>query len=539
MQVLKNVLDEVSKIIYRVAIYIRLSKEDEKDEKEKSDSESVTNQRNLLVKYVKDNGYELVDIYIDDGYTGTNFNRPEFKRMIKDIELGKINMVMTKDLSRLGRDYITTGEYVEKWFPKHNVRYISLLDGVDTMLDSANNEIAPFKAIINDMYSRDNSKKIKAALKSKQQEGKWVGGCAPFGYIVEPNNKNRLVINEEEAPIVRKIFALALEGKSKNQIINQLFDEKIPTPSMIRNINRSNKYSDLGYWNTTTIRSILSNELYTGDMVQNRRSRISYKVRNIVPNDKSEWIIVKNTHEPIVSRKDFQEVQRIAKVNTGLRCEKKIRGVFDGLIYCGECKSRMALQGGNGGHCHGHFYTICNTYRKYSKLKLCTAHSYNFDKLENKIIEQLKNIFKDFIDENETVNNLVKNKDKLKATNDFSLNLRKIEKRLETKKRNLDKMYIDKLEEKISEEQYKRINNQLNDEIIKLEDKRNIIIESLYSNELSNDNENCIDLVKKFLAMEEPNREIAIRLIKRIELHQNKTIDIYFNFKKLNILSNK
>ncbi len=536
MEVLTNVLNKVSEIVYKVAIYIRLSKEDEKDDKEK-DSESVTNQRNILLKFVKDNGYELVDIYIDDGFTGTNFDRPEFKRMIKDIELGKINMVITKDLSRLGRDYITTGEYVEKWFPKHNVRYISLLDGVDTMLDTTNNEIAPFKAIINDMYSRDNSKKIKAALKSKQQEGKWVGGCAPFGYKVNPNDKNHLVINEEEAPIVRKIFSLALEGKSKNQIINQLFNEKIPTPTQIRNVNRTFKYSELGYWNTTTIRSILSNELYTGDMVQNRRSRISYKVRNIVPNDKSEWIIVPNTHEPIISRKDFQEVQRIAKVNTGLRYEKKIRGVFDGLIYCGECKSRMALQGGNGGHCHGHYYTICNTYRKYSKLKLCTSHSYNFEKLENKIIEQLKEIFKDYIDESETTNNLIKNKDKLNDTNDLSSNLKKIEKSLETKKRNLDKMYIDKLEGNIEEEQYNRIKNKLNDEIRELEDKKNSIIESIYDNDLSNDNEKCIALVKEFLNMEEPSREIAVRLIKRIELHQDKTIDIYFNFKKLNILS--
>ena len=536
MEVLKNVLNKVSEIVYKVAIYIRLSKEDEKDDKEK-DSESVTNQRNILLKFVKDNGYELVDVYIDDGYTRTNFDRPEFKRMIKDIELGKINMVITKDLSRLGRDYITTGEYVEKWFPKHNVRYISLLDGVDTMLDTTNNEIAPFKAIINDMYSRDNSKKIKAALKSKQQEGKWVGGCAPFGYKVDPNDKNHLVINEEEAPIVRKIFSLALEGKSKNQIINQLFNEHIPTPSQIRNVNRAFKYSELGYWNTTTIRSILSNELYTGDMVQNRRSRISYKVRNIVPNDKSEWIVVPNTHEPLISRKDFQEVQRIAKVNTGLRYEKKIRGVFDGLIYCGECKSRMALQGGNGGHCHGHYYTICNTYRKYSKLKLCTSHSYNFEKLENKIIEQLKEIFKDYIDESETTNNLIKNKDKLNDTNDLSSNLKKVEKSLETKKRNLDKMYIDKLEGNIEEEQYNRIKNKLNDEIRDLEDKKNSIIESIYDNDLSNDNEKCITLVKEFLNMEEPSREIAVRLIKRIELHQDKTIDIYFNFKKLNILS--
>ena len=521
-------VNSINRFIYYVAIYIRLSKEDEKEDKGKN-SESVTNQRNILLKFVKDNGYKLFGIYIDDGFTGTNFDRPEFRRMIRDIELGKINMVITKDLSRLGRDYITTGEYVEKWFPKHNVRYISLLDGVDTMLDTTNNEIAPFKAIINDMYSRDNSKKIKAALKSKQLEGKWVGGCPPFGYMVDPNDKNHLVINENEAVIVRKIFSLALQGKSKNQIINQLFDEKIPTPSIIRNINRTCKYSELGYWNTTTIKTILTNALYTGDMVQNRRKRISYKVRNIVANDKIEWIVVPNTHEALISKKDFQEVQRLLKVNTGLRYEKKIRGVFDGLIYCGECKSRMVLQGSNGG-C---YYTICNTYKKYSKLKLCTTHSYNYRKLENEIIEKLSIIFKDYIDERETVNNLINNRDRIVDSNDLLLNLKKIDRSLENIKINLDKMYIDKLEKNIEEEQYYRIKNQLYNDIRKLEERKNKILKTLNDNDLSKDKEKCIALVKKFLKLEEFSRDIAVRLIKRIEIHQDKNIDIYFNFKKI------
>ncbi len=155
MELLADVLEKANKVIYRVAIYIRLSREDEKE----GVSESVTNQKTLLVKYVKEHGFKIADIYIDDGYTGTNFNRPAFKKMIQDIEAVKVDMVITKDLSRLGRDYIGTGEYVEKWFPKHKVRYVSLLDGLDTFLDNSNNEIAPFKAIINDMYSRYNSKK--------------------------------------------------------------------------------------------------------------------------------------------------------------------------------------------------------------------------------------------------------------------------------------------------------------------------------------------------------------------------------------------
>ena len=533
MELLADVLEKASKVIYRVAIYIRLSREDEKD----GESESVTNQKALLVKYVKDHGYKIVDIYIDDGYTGTNFNRPAFMRMIKDIESGKVDMVITKDLSRLGRDYIGTGEYIEKWFPKHKVRYVSLLDGLDTFLDNSNNEIAPFKAIINDMYSRDNSKKVKAALKSLQEDGKWVGGCPPFGYKVDSEDRNHLVINEEESWIVKKIFNLALSGKSRNQIINILFDEHIPTPSMIRKVNRVQKYADIGYWNATTIKSILTNDLYTGDMVQNRRSRISYKIRQVVPNDKQKWIIVEGTHEPLISKNDLVEVKRLLGINKGLRQEKKIRGVFDGLIYCYECKHRMALQGGNGGHCHGHFYTICNTYRKYSKLKICTSHSNNFDKLEDRIIKQLREIFKSCINETQTYNNLLSNKKVNQNSTDLALTLKKIENDIENKNKNLDKMYIDKLESKITEEMYQRISNNLLQEIKILEDKKNTIIDNIYNDKLSNDNELCSNLVKEFLAVKKPSREVAVRLIKRIELHEDKTIDIYFNFKKLNILS--
>ena len=199
-------------MIYNAAIYIRLSKEDDKEIDK--DSESVINQQKLLTNYVEKNGFNLKDIYIDDGYTGTNFNRPAFKRMIKDIDNKKINLVIVKDLSRLGRDYIKTGEYIENWFPLHKVRFIALMDGIDTFYDNSNNDFAPFRSIINDMYSRDNSRKIKLALKVKQLEGKWVGGCPPFGYKVDENDKNHLVINNEESQIVKEIFSLALSGFS-------------------------------------------------------------------------------------------------------------------------------------------------------------------------------------------------------------------------------------------------------------------------------------------------------------------------------------
>ena len=200
-------LETIKTVIYKVAIYIRLSKEDV--DKGFDESESITNQKSLLTEYVEKLGweYELVDIYIDPGYTGTNFNRPDFQRMIRDIENGKVNMVITKDLSRLGRDYIETGEYIEKWFPEHEVRYVSVTDGIDTFAtNNGNNDIAPFKSILNDMYSKDLSKKIRTALHTMQKQGKWVGGKTALGYVKDSNDKNKLMICEPEAEIVRTIF---------------------------------------------------------------------------------------------------------------------------------------------------------------------------------------------------------------------------------------------------------------------------------------------------------------------------------------------
>ena len=362
----------------RVAIYIRLSKEDLNG----STSESVVNQKSLLTKYVKDNNFVLFDIYIDDGYSGTNFDRPAFKKMIKDIESNLIDVVIVKDLSRLGRDYIKTGEYIEKWFPIHNIRFIALLDGIDTLYDLSSNEMAPFKSVINDMYSRDNSKKIKMALRTKQEDGKWVGGCPPFGYMKDENDKNHLIINKEEVVIVKKIFSLFLKGHSINYIANYLSKQNIPTPSIIR--GKKSKYASFGIWSPITIKNILTNELYTGNMVQNRRKKVNYKIKKIIKNDRSSWIVVNNTHEAIVSEKEFDLVNKLLKANNKLLHHDK--RLFEGLVYCSSCNKRLILQKGK------YEYFVCNTYRKYSRLGLCTNHSISNDKLEYEILSILKKL---------------------------------------------------------------------------------------------------------------------------------------------------
>ena len=215
---------------FKVGMYIRLSRDDGNIE-----SDSVVSQRNLLKQYANENNYNITEEYVDDGFTGTNFDRPAFKKMIKDIELGKINMIITKDLSRLGRDYIGTGELIEKYFPDKNVRYIAINDGIDTFIDNTNNDIAPFKAIMNDMYAKDISKKVKSSLRSKMKDGLYVSGRCPFGYIKDPTNKNHLVVSVEQANVVKLIFNLALKGSTYHYIAQELTKRKIKTPASYYN----------------------------------------------------------------------------------------------------------------------------------------------------------------------------------------------------------------------------------------------------------------------------------------------------------------
>lgn len=515
-------LETMRKVIYKVAIYIRLSKEDE--DKGYDESESIKNQKALLTEYVNKLGpdYELIDLYIDPGFTGTNFNRPDFQRMIGDIEDGKVNMVITKDLSRLGRDYIETGEYIEKWFPENNVRYVSITDGIDTFSkNNGNNDIAPFKSILNDMYSKDLSRKIRTALHTMQKNGKWVGGREPLGYMKDPKDKNHLVICEDEAHIVRKIFNMALAGKQLSEIRDYLNDNNIPTYSQIRR----NKVTA---WETKTIKQILKNELYVGNMIQNRRSRISYKNRKIRANPREEWIIIEGTHEPLVSETDFRTIQKKKIAQFYERNKKEYHYLLDGLLVCYECKHKIGVKKDR----NDRFYMVCNNYRRNSKLNLCTSHGFPYKKLEENILEYIRKLFSD-IDEKKIESNIKNSKTKC----DYEKTLKKIEQEVELINNNIDKMYVDKLSGKISEEMYNRLFKKLNNEI---KEKEKQYIEIKESAEKYQDDDRAIDkIIKEFLNMENPTPELMRVIINRIEIHQDKQVDLIFNFNKLNYFFNK
>ena len=513
-------LKEMKKTIFKIAIYIRLSKEDM--DRGFDESESITNQKTLLLDYVEKLGfeYELYDIYIDQGFTGTNFNRPAFKRMINDIEQGYVNMVITKDLSRLGRDYIETGEYIEKWFPENNVRYVSVTDGIDTFSqNNGNNDIAPFKSILNDMYSKDLSKKIRTALHTMQKQGKWVGGKTAIGYIKSPDDKNKLVICEEEANIVKLIFNMALTGNEVSQIRDYLNTNDIPTANQLR-------YNRATYWENKTIKNILRNKVYIGITEQNKNSRISYKNRKLRPNPKERWNVVENTHEPIISKKDFYSVQKMVIVQSYNRNEKKHHFLLDGLLVCYECKHKIGIRARKDGR----YYMVCNYYRKNSKLNLCTSHGFNYNKLERSLLEMIKKLFSE-IDSNK-IKPHIKNS---KTKQDYKKMLKNIEKEMSLIYEKLDKMYIDKLDNKITEDMYNRVAIKLKNDIEEKQKQYDEI--QNFKKEQCEDNDKKLDkVIKEFLSLDEPAPELMKVIINRIEIHQDKKVDVIFNFKKLNDL---
>ena len=518
-------MQEASNKVYNVGIYIRLSRED--DDKTEI-SQSIKNQKSLLLQYVKENNLKVYDLYIDDGYSGTNFDRPDFNRLLNDIELGKVNMVITKDMSRLGRDYIGTGNLIEKYFPEHNVRYIAVTDNIDTFLDSSSNDIAPFKSIMNDMYAKDISKKIKSSLRAKQKEGKWVGGRTPFGYDQDPNDKNHLVINKEQAFVVKRIFDMCLSGLSFFKIAKRLTNEGAKTPAQYYSFEWKSNYNlKYGQWHPKTIRDILTNRMYIGDMVQNRRSKVNYKVKKVIKNNSKDYIIVENTHEAIVDKETFYEVQKRIPKNVG-RNEKKENHLLDGLLYCGDCGHRISIQSRRkkDNRC----YTICNYYRTYMKQKLCTTHSNNYDEIEEVIISSLTNICLNYINKdkiknnvlnNLNVNNKVNNKKELEIlTNDINqIN------------DNLDIIYIDKLNKKITEEQFERVKEKLEQEL-KIKQQRYSELNNSINDTINEESKNEMtnEYINKFLAMKELSREMIVNLIDRIDIYEDKKIDIKVNF---------
>ena len=525
---------------FRVGLYIRLSREDG----DKEESSSVTNQREILKRYVSEQeNFFIVKEYVDDGWTGTNFDRPGFKQMIEDIEAGIIDTVITKDLSRLGRERLGVGHYTEIYFPEHNVRYIALLDNIDTYMDAGMNDMAPFKGVINDMYVRDISKKIRSSLIERKKAGNFLGVTAPYGYEKDPNNKFHLVINEKEAEVVKRVFRLYLDGNGLTRIAQILTKDGVPVPGESRDIGKTRKTALYGSWKQTTIRRILDNRVYLGELVQFKRRKINYKSKRRITVPEEERYICKGTHEAIIDEESFNAVQNILKKNKSFKGTKHDY-LFKGLLFCSECGARLNITYSNYAlkkYGEYRYTTICYSYsRLYSDI--CTRHSNSIPELEEVLIKHIKEVCKRYINEN-LQDELIS-----MAKKQRSLELKQInnEKRLETLDQKISdiglyikNLYMDKVKGVVSENDYISLVADFT------RDRDNLIKEKEELIKIINNQKPQIDetakiekLAKEFISLEKPTKQLLNELIEKITISENKEINIYFKFNELNEMRN-
>jgi DNA invertase Pin-like site-specific DNA recombinase len=362
---------------YSVGIYCRLSK----DDIGVGDSSSIISQKHILEKYADDNGWPVYDCYIDDGYTGMNYNRPDFRRMIDDIEAGKINLIEVKDLSRLGRNYLLTGQYTDIYFPDRGVRFIALNDGIDSI--NADNDIAPFRNILNQMYSTDISKKVRSAIGAKKQRGEFLSSYAPYGYQKDPANKNRLIIEDRGAEVVRRMYEMCAGGQGSRVISNMLNKEGILSPICHRDKLIGHESGRISRWNCETVNSILRSRIYLGDMVQGVYECSRFKRTPNKRRPKEEWIITPNTHEPLVAPELWEQAQ------TRIDSRKRVTRtgelqLFAGFVKCEDCGSALAYSNAQGIP----QYT-CGRNRRFGK-EGCTCHYIRKDTLVEIVLNDIR-----------------------------------------------------------------------------------------------------------------------------------------------------
>lgn len=528
-----------SNMIFKVAMYIRLSREDG----DKEESSSVTNQRNIITRFINENdNFIIVDEYVDDGYTGTNFNRPAFQRMIKDIEKGKINTVITKDLSRLGRDYIDTGRYVQRYFPENRVRYIALLDGIDTLEDAGMNDIAPFKSVINDMYVKDISKKITSALKERKTAGNFLAVTAPYGYKKNPENRYQLVINEEEAKVVRYIFRLYLQGNGLTKIAKILTEKEIPVPGISRNIGTTRKTKLYNCWKQTTISRILKNPVYIGNLEQFKRKKVNYKSKKRVSVPKEDRVICYNTHEPIIKKEDFDEVQKIITENKAFSKSTKHDYLFKGFLYCADCGAKLYLTYSDYAYKkYGEYRytTVCYTYSKY--YNQCSRHSNSIPILENILIENIKKVCNAYLNrdlEKELIEMVEKENKRNVLEQEYNKKIDNIETKIEDLNLCIRNLYMDKVKNVITEKDYIELSKNFTQERDKLINEKEELLK--LSTNLKNDNNNKEEIekvAKEFVSLKKPTKELLSRLIDKVTISEDNIITIYFKFKELTEIS--
>ncbi len=524
-----------------VALYLRLSKDD--GDESRQESNSITNQRNLLRTFVKSHENMVIyDEYIDDGFSGANFQRPSFIRMIADMELGLIDCVITKDLSRFGRDYIEAGRYIQRIFPNYGVRFIAVNDNYDSATaDQAEaNLVLPVKNFVNDSYCRDISTKVRTSQHIKRLNGEYIGSFPVFGYKKDPNNKNQLIVDVEASEIVKMIFQWKLKGFSSKAIADKLNVLKIDSPltykkrkgSKFRTSFNDNKETK---WTAVSVGRVLSNAVYIGILEQGKSAKINYKLKKEVDKPKEDWIIVEDAHETIVSKEIFANVQRLLKRDLRLEDSKKNPHIFSGMLFCSDC-GRALIRRVNNYKGNKRVFYICSS---YNNGKSCTRHSISEDVLIEIVLSALNkhiSLTEYYWEEvNKLANNNFSEEDALELDNRIRL-LEEERKKYEALKSSL---YEDMKDGLIDEKEFAsfRSNYTLKiDEIKRAMKNHQELIGKVFKKGI--DSKEKINNILQFKNLTELDRMSMVLFIDKIIIGENKEIEIEFNHEdELNIIS--
>ena len=521
------------------ALYCRLSQEDEL----KGDSNSIQNQRGILEKYAKDNGFENTKVFVDDGFSGVNFERPGFQEMLARMENGEIGTLITKDLSRLGRNYIEVGQYTEIIFPRLGVRYIAINDNYDSLYTEGN-ELAPFKNLFNEWYARDTSKKIRAVVKAKAERGERVSTQIPYGYLKDPLQKNHLIIDPETAPIVKEIFSLCASGIGPKNIGNILRDRQILKPTMYR-YSKTGKYgtvtdTDAPYdWKSTTISNILCNETYLGHTVNCQTTTVSFKDKRVIERPKSEQYRYENTHEAIIDQRTWDMAQQ---VRAGKRRRNSMQEIpkYSGLLFCADCGSKLYFARGKTISPEQYNF-FCSKYRKHVGEDTCTMHQIREVVLDEIVLEELRRTtyyarahtseFVEFINQKSFAENR-------KELNSKSSELARLSKRNTELNSLFKRLYEDNVLGRITNEQFRLLSEGYNAEQREITERLPILEKEIEHLKASANNvEQFVTLAKKFINIESLTPEIIRTFISKIVIHEKSAkhsksatqqIDIYF-----------
>jgi len=521
---------------FYAAMYLRLSKDDEdRGSLNKSESNSIGNQRELIKSFLREQpDIELYDIYVDDGFSGSNFDRPEFKRMIGDIEAGRVNCVVVKDLSRFGRDYIESGRYIQKVFPALSVRFIALTDHFDSIsADTGESSIVlPVKNFINDSYCRDISTKVKSQLEVKYKNGECIAVFAVYGYRKSETDKNRLVIDEYAAENVRRIFAWKIEGLALSAIAEKLNSLGILSPKEYKKsmgLSYNGGFSGTGSsgWGSTTIKRILTNEVYLGHMVQGKTEKVNYKVKKHIAKPEGEWVKVENTHEAIISVDDFAVVQHLMKADGRRSPDSGTPSPFMGLLFCGDCGQQMVRRVIRYKDTAKVYY-ICSTKNRGEG---CSRHSIEENTLKEIVCQSIRKFANSFLKEKELFDHALQYETNFDSVARYDKEIERLKKEQDKYYSLCSGLYEDLRTGIITKEEFERLHSGFSQKGKELESamlKQEQLIKSMFKKGVLS-----AGRLKTFhdcAELKEIDRRTLSSLVKRICVYEHKQVEIEFHF---------